>query len=194
MPSCYNTIITSGQIRRWDSGRHSGTDLRYLSGIVLEHISTKDQSGPIYHDLTENMPESYTGTDDYYNHNLYSGWQHWGMGVGNPLITSPVYNSNHQLRFRNNRVKAWHLGVQGNPSEQLSWRALATLTQNWGTYVEPLDDIVNTQHYLLEAAYVPAFMPKLKVTLAASLDHGKILGNSFGAQCTFRYTIRLPRR
>lgn len=170
------------------------TKNRYLSGIVLEHLSTKDQSGPVYHDFTDNIPESYTGIDDYYNHNLYSGWQHWGMGVGNPLITSPVYNNNHQLRFRNNRVKAWHLGVQGNPSERLSWRALATITQNWGTYIEPLDDIVNTQHYLVEAAYVPAFLPKLKVTLAASLDHGKILGNSFGAQCTFRYSIRLPRK
>ncbi len=165
-----------------------------ISSFVLEHLSTKDQSGPVYHDFTHNIPESYTGIDDYYNHNLYTGWQHWGMAIGHPLITSPIYNANHQLRFQNNRVKALHVGLEGMPSSRLGWRLLATWTRNWGTYATPLDDVVQTQHYLAEARYTPSFLPGWKITMGVALDRGDLLGNSFGVQCTVRKSFNLRKR
>ena len=163
----------------------------FLSGIVVEHLSTKDQAGPVYHDFTQNIPESYTGMDDYYNHNLYTGWQHWGMAIGNPLLTSPIYNYNHKLMFQNNRVQAWHIGLQGSPCENLHWRFLATATRNWGTYVQPFDDVVNTQHYLVEASYLPSFLSNWKMTIGLGVDRGKTLGNSVGLQCTLRRSFIL---
>ena len=129
-----------------------GLDLKlpdnpYVSNIVVEHMSTKDQAGPVYHDATTNIPESYTGIDNYYNHHLFTGWQHWGMAIGHPLITSPLYNDDNIITFRNNRIRALHIGVDGQPSERLTWRALATFTRNWGTYAKPFDDVISQNHF-----------------------------------------------
>lgn len=166
---------------------------RYVSSVLVEHLSTKDQAGPVYHDTTENIAESYTGRDDYYNHNIYSGWQHWGMSLGTPLLTAPVYNPTHRLYFRNNRLTAWHLGLSGDPVAGLSWRALATFTSNWGTYREPFDDIIRQQHYLAEATLAPRQAQGWRLTLATAYDHGGLMGNSFGATVTIRKTVCLKR-
>lgn len=168
-------------------------DNPYVSHVLVEHISTKDQAGPIYHDATVNIPESYTGRDNYYNHGLYTGWQNWGMGIGHPLLTSPIYNTDHHLVFRSTRIRALHLGIDGNPTSELAWRAMATITRNWGTYSEPYDDIIHQQHYMAELSYAPQRLSNWSGTLGIGLDHGKLIGNSFGAQCTIRYNIPLKK-
>lgn len=168
----------------------------YVSHVLVEHLSSKDQAGPVFHDRTENIPESYTGVDEYYNHQLYSGWQNYGMAIGTPLLTSPIYNSNHNLYFYNNRVRALHIGVDGNPCNSLSWRLLATWTRNWGTYIYPLDDIRHQQHYLAEATYSPSSLNGWQATLGIGYDHGHsdIIGNSFGSQLTIRKTFNFARK
>ena len=176
-----------------------GLDLKlpdnpYVSNIVVEHMSTKDQAGPVYHDATTNIPESYTGIDNYYNHHLFTGWQHWGMAIGHPLITSPLYNDDNIITFRNNRIRALHIGVDGQPSERLTWRALATFTRNWGTYAKPFDDVISQNHFMAEATYIPKFMNGCTATLALAMDTGKLIGNSFGAQLTIRKTIDLDKK
>ena len=163
----------------------------YISNILVEHLSTTDQAGPVYHDSTPNIPESYTGIDNYYNHGLYSGWQNWGVSMGTPLITSPIYNDNNTLQFYNNRVKAWHIGIDGNPTPWLSWRMMATFTRNWGTYAQPYDDILKQQYYLAELTTLPPFAKGWKATLSLGLDHGEVIGNSVGAQLTIRKTFSL---
>ena len=40
---------------------------------------------------------------------LYTS-QHWGMGIGNPLLPGPIYNKNGQITFISNRVLAHHIG------------------------------------------------------------------------------------
>lgn len=167
----------------------------YISHILIEHMSTKDQAGPLFHDKTDNMPESYTGIDDYYNHSLYSGWQNYGMTIGNPLITSPIYNKNHQFRFNNNRLRALHIGVDGNPTDWLSWRFLATITRNWGTYFEPFDDVRNEQYFLAEATVCPTKFAGWQATIGIGYDHGDLdmIGTSFGAQITIRKTFNFKK-
>lgn len=165
----------------------------FVSHVLIEHLNTKDQAGPVYHDSTHNMPESYTGIDNYYNHGLYTGWQNWGMGMGNPLLTAPIYNQPHVLQFRNNRLRALHIGVDGNPTPDISWRLLATITRNWGTYRQPFDDVLRQQYYLAEATWAPSFLRGWRATLAIGLDHGAVLGDSFGAQLTLRRTVTLGK-
>lgn len=165
----------------------------FVSHIVIEHMSTKDQAGPVFHDTTANIPESYTGIDNYYNHDLYSGWQHWGMGIGHPLLTSPIYNGNHTMEFLNNRVQAWHIGIDGNPSAEWAWRLMATWTRNWGTYDKPFVDINNQQYYLAEATYMPQSLRGWQATLGLGIDHGTLIGNSTGAQLTIRKTFNLKK-
>ncbi|MCF0198874.1 MAG: hypothetical protein HUK02_06065 [Bacteroidaceae bacterium] len=163
----------------------------FLRHVVVEHMSTKDQAGPVYHDATPNIPESYTGVDNYYNHHVYAGWQHWGMAIGNPLITSPIYNADHQLIFRNNRLLAWHVGLDGAPCDQVRWRFLGTFTQNWGTYVFPLAEVEKEQHLLAEATYLPSWAKGWLGTFGLGLTHGQLVGNTFGAQLTIRKTFKL---
>lgn len=153
----------------------------FLKTIVVEHLSSKDQSGAVYHDESPSLPDHICGRDNYYNHHLYSGWQNYGMGIGNPLLTSPIYNSDHCLEFRNNRVAAWHVGLSGEPMKNLSWRALASFSRNYGTYVTPLDDILSQTYLMGEATYS---MRRLALTLAIGYDSGHLVGNSFGAQLT----------
>lgn len=60
-----------------------------VTTLVYEFLRTTDQSGAIYHDHTEAIPDQISARDNYYNHGLYTGWQHWGQAIGNPLFTSP---------------------------------------------------------------------------------------------------------
>lgn len=163
---------------------------RYVSHFLVEHISSKDQAGPVYHDSSQNIPESYCGIDNYYNHGLYTGWQHWGIGMGNPLFRSPIYNKRHAIIFENNRLQAWHIGVDGNPSDEWSWRLLASFTRNWGTYTYPYPDIKSQIHYLAEATFSPKRLSGWQGTIAIGYDRGKEFGNSTGIQMTIRKTFK----
>ena len=98
------------------------------------------------------------------------------------------------ITFRNNRIRALHIGVDGQPSERLTWRALATFTRNWGTYAKPFDDIISQNHFMAEATYIPKNMNGCTATLALAMDTGKLIGNSFGAQLTIRKTIDLDKK
>ena len=166
---------------------------RFLTTAVLEFMTSTDQSGAVYHDETPNLPDKMAGRDNYYNHNLYAGWQHYGQAIGNPFITSPLYNEvfGHAniLSFYNNRVKAWHIGLAGDPSPQWHWRAKASFTRNWGTHYIPLPDILRQTYVMAEATYRPQWAAGWQASLALGLDHGDLIGNSFGAQLTMRYRI-----
>lgn len=163
----------------------------YLSHFLVEHLSTKDQSGPVYHDPTPSMSDKFAGQDNYYNHGHDSGWQHWGMGIGHPLIMSPIYNDDHLLMFKSNRTQAWHLAADGNPTNEFAWKMMMTWTRDWGTYGAPLDDVVNQQHYLISLQYAPSWAYGWNGKLDIGLSHGELIGNTFGAQLTLRKELRL---
>ncbi len=163
----------------------------FVSNIVVEHISTKDQSGAVYHDQSATIPDKMNGRDNYYNHNIYSGWQHWGMSLGHPLITSPIYNGKGEITFRNNRIKAWHIGLSGHPTDWLTWRAMLTFTENWGTYMQPFDDVLRQNSFFAEIGYSPKRFKGWDAKVGFAVDNGDVLGNSFGGQFTLRKSFSL---
>lgn len=166
---------------------------RFVSAAAIEHMSTRNQSGAVYHDRTKSIPDKMNGKDNYYNHNIYAGWQHWGMAIGNPLITSPIYNEDGKIMFHNNRVKAWHIGLCGDPTPELHWRLFLTFTQNWGRYAIPFKDKLDQQYYMAEIGYKPNKLKGWSGKLAFGLDHGDLLGNSFGTQLTIHKSFTLIR-
>lgn len=158
----------------------------WLRNIVLEYMYTKYQSGPIYHDHTTAVPDHIGGADNYYNHTIYTGWQHWGQAIGNPLFRSPIYNEDGTIDFRNTRFIAFHLGIDGTPTERLSYRALATCQSGWGTYGNPYDKKHHNVSLMVEAAYR---LPKdWSVSCAYGMDFGHILGANAGLQLTVSKT------
>ena len=109
----------------------------WLRDVVFEYLYTKYQSGPIYHDHSEGMSDHTGGWDNFYNHAIYPAWQHWGQVIGNPLYRSPLYNDDGTIYVHDNRFTSFHLGIDGQPFEQLDYRILATYQTGVGTYEDP---------------------------------------------------------
>lgn len=161
---------------------------RWLNQVLYEYIGTKEQSGPIYHDETPHVSDQISGRDNYYNHNIYNGWQHWGMSMGTPFMISPIYNSKKQLMFKNNRAIVHHVGLAGNPTAALSYRVLFSHAKYWGTYHEPLIDTFEKTSALLELTYNPVSWKGWQVSGAFAFDYGGIPGNSIGGGIVVRKT------
>ncbi len=175
-----------------------GAELRlkrtpWLSAIVLEYMYTKYQSGPVYHDHTPGMPDHIGGMDNYYNHHIFTGWQHWGQVMGNPLYLSPIYNTDGRIEVKDNRFTALHAGASGDISGNLHYRMLGSWQKGWGTYRVPYPDPRSNLSLMLEACYkFPQTSPLggWSITAAAGLDSGELRGTSQGLQMTIRKTWR----
>lgn len=161
---------------------------RIVSDIVYEFLYMKDQAGPVYWDHTPEIDYQISGRDEYYDHYIYNGWQHWGQGIGNPLLTSPLYNSDHNIYFYSTRVISNHLGFKGDPSDQVSYRVLASHTRSWGTYYVPFERAKANFSWLAEVKYHPAKLKGWEASLSLAMDHGSLIGNSFGAQLSISKT------
>ena len=155
-------------------------DCRWLEGVVVEYLYTKYQGGPVYHDHTANVDIQISGRDNYYNHHLFTGWQHWGQVMGNPLYRSPLYNDDGKIEVEHNRFKAWHLGFNGSPIDGLHYRVLATWQRSFGSYYYLPPTPVENVSLLAEASY--ALRHGWLVKGAFAMDNGKLRGESYGVQ------------
>ncbi len=159
----------------------------FLGAIVYEHLGTKDQSGSVYHDKTQNVSDQISSQDNYYNHGIYTGWHHAGMAIGSPLLLSPIYSSNN-IYFYHNRITAHHLGLSGRPCSQIDWRLLVTHQKSWGTYDTPLTNPQRGNYLLAEVGYHPRKVAGLEIRAAYGMNQGKLLGESHGAMLTVVYS------
>lgn len=153
---------------------------RWVSDVVYEFLYMKDQSGPVYWDHTPDINEQVSGRDNYYNHYIYNGWQHWGMGIGNPLIISPIYNDSHKMYFKSTRMWGHHLGFKGQPLDELGYKILASYQKSWGTYDVPFKDPKDSFNLLVEAQYKPKKLRGWEADLSFGLDTGSLIGRSCG--------------
>ncbi|MEG1562472.1 MAG: capsule assembly Wzi family protein [Bacteroides sp.] len=158
------------------------------TSVVAEFLYTKHQSGAFHWYATPDVDESYTGADNYYNNGQFVGWEHWGQGVGNPLLIAPLYNTDGGLNFNSTRVKAFHLGISGKPLKEIEYRLLMSFAQHWGTYGSPYPEIKSNKNALLELSYLPAKSKGWQFTLAVAVDGGDLIGKSQGAMFSIRKT------
>ncbi len=162
-----------------------------ITGVVLEYLQTTNQGGPIHwapNDYAQtNLNHQATGADEYYNNVFYTGWQHWGLTSGTPLITSPIYNPNGELRMFNNRVKAIHLGVAAAFNNRWSGRLLTHAAKGWGTPHVPLTQVSENISILCELNY---FLVKRigiwQISSSLAIDKG----NQFGDNIAFSIGVR----
>lgn len=155
---------------------------RWVRDIVVEYMYTKYQSGSIYHDHTININDHIGGCDNYYNHYIYTGWQHWGQVIGNPLYRSPIYNNDGLISVEDNRFVAFHLGIGGRPTDNLEYRILASYQRGFGTYDYPYNKKHHNASFMVEAAY--HLHHNWNVKGAYGMDFGAILGHNAGFQLT----------
>lgn len=152
----------------------------YVGKFLYEYLITKDQSGPVYNDTNSNNPEQVSGRDNYYNHSLYGGWQHWGQAIGNPLLGSPIYNTNGVISFPYNRIKAHHFGLQGQPVAGLDYRLRVSYVRSWGSYGSPLPNVAHMVSAALQVGWRPARLNGWGAGVGIGFDNGKVFGNNFG--------------
>ena len=154
----------------------------WIKGITLEYFNLKNQSGPIYHDSNSLIPDQISCADNNYWHHTYNGWFNYGMMIGTPLITSPVYNTDGTLRIYNNRVEAFHMGIEGALLKWLNYRLLLTKSNNWGTYSIPFTEMKKNTSGLFELTFKPNKAWNIKASFA--FDSGKLYGNNYGGMIT----------
>ena len=160
---------------------NKATGRQYVRGAVVEYYQTTNQSGPLHWDAGDypeparsQITELVVGNDDYYNHLYYFGYSHYGMTPGNPLITSPIYNKDGYHMYRDNRVKAWHLAVEGELTDRLAYLVKGSYREGWGTYNVPLLHKHHSFDGLLEGRY---HCGPWKLGAAYGFDVGNIYGD-----------------
>ena len=160
-----------------------------ISQVVVEYNSTRDQCGSIHHASSANVPARIFGQAFYYYNSSYPAWQHWGMTAGTPLMYSPLYRTDGALLITDGRIRAFHLGLLGRPTDTLRWRFLATHVRTWGSYIDPLPTPANTFSGLAEVTWQPSFASGWQGTAALALDRSTRLGNSTGLQLGLKKTF-----
>lgn len=157
----------------------------WINKIVFEYIQTTNQSGSFL--FPSEIPISgmngrIGGNDNYYNNSVYStGWSYFGRGIGNPLLTSPGYNSDGSLNFKNTRIKAWHIGLAGNFHPNLSYRILGTSIYSYGTMSTPFLSRNHAYAGLVECNYIRSDWKGWQIGVQIAGDNNMVLaGKNIG--------------
>lgn len=154
---------------------------QWINNLVLEYYQSTNQSGPM-HGIDFSEIKKTGGADDYYNHVVYAGWSHWGIGMGSPFVASPIYNKNGDPTFLYNRVKAIHLGWSGNITSEWTYRAKLSFNRTWGTPFKPIPEILENFSTFAEFKYVPNKWQGWSFTGSVAFDIGDIYGDNLGFQ------------
>lgn len=154
---------------------------QYVRKVVAEYFQSTNQSGPLHFDrgdfpepIRSQITDFVTGNDEYYNHTFYGSYSHYGMTPGIALITSPIYNRNGSTQFRDNRVKAWHMGLSGELTDRLSYLAKGSYREGWGTYNIPLPQKHHSFDAMLQGTYASG---PWQFSAACAFDSGNIYGD-----------------
>ena len=155
---------------------------QYVRGAVFEYFQSTNQCGPLHWDsgdypepIRSQITDLVTGADDYYNHMFYGGYSHYGMTPGIGLITSPIYNQDGYSLFRDNRVKAWHFGINGEITDHLSYLLKGSYREGWGTYRL---QTLKSKHHSFDAMFQGIYTTgPWQFSAAYAFDKGNIYGD-----------------
>ncbi len=159
--------------------------LPWLRVLVVEYLTTRDQSGPFHFIWFDHgkYPGVGGGNDDYYNNIEYTtGHSYFNRALGTPLILSPEYNEDGRLGFQCNRVRDWHVGAEGALSPHLDYRVLFTYMNGWGRHAAPFLKKKRSAATFVGLTYTHPHLQGWHFEGALSLDTGSLLGDNFAFQ------------
>lgn len=166
----------------------------YLNNLVVEYYQSTNQSGPMHGVDFDKWCKKTGGGDNYYNNYAYPGWTHWGRSIGTPLAASPMYNDNGVLSFLYTRVKAVHIGVSGNLTDEWDYRFKMTFNKTWGTVFKPTIEPLSNFSAFAEFIYCPKKLAGWSFTASVGGDTGEIYGDNLGMQLRIRKDFSLLRK
>ena len=110
------------------------------------------------------------------------------MIAGNPMVMSPVYNTDGFPAVVTNRMRAIHLGLESAPLSCLSVRMLASWRKAWGNGYLPLIKPRHSFSAMLETMFAPDAIKGLSVNLRLGIDRGSLPSNAAGAELGIIYS------
>ena len=175
----------------WGLEYRNTSGLPLIEGAVIEYIDFTNQSGPIHWTPNDRPGTPITshssGADDYYNNYCYDGYHNRGMAIGSPMVKSPIYNTDGYLRFTDNRLRGFHLGLMGDIGSEVSYRALLSWRKSFGTPFIPHRTPLTGTSMMLEATYTPHWLQGLEIKAQLAHDHGTLYGDNTGALFSIYY-------
>jgi len=165
----------------------SSESWKYISKIVLEIVSTTDQSGKSHGYYVDTIFIMQGGNDDYFTHFIYEeGWTKNGMTIGTPFITSPnlvPFSTDEYLP--NNKIRALHIGIEGK-IDHIDYIAFYTVSGNYGTNNHPFPDKKDQHSVLLKGTINNLFPCKLSLSAAVAFDIGELYKNNLGLMISLK--------
>lgn len=153
---------------------------RWVESIMYEFLNTTDQSGP-WHDRDGLC---YAGSDSYYRNGVYSGgWNNYLHTIGNPYLTSPLYNADGTPYSLNTRVRVHRVGVRGH-IYGFRYSLIASYARNYGNSQYQVRPLSHNTALLLDVHRLVPQAWNLNFGLRLAADIGDQFGNTFGAQLT----------
>ena len=120
---------------------------QYVRGAVFEYFQSTNQCGPL----------------------------HWDSGDRpEPIRSQITYNKNGYTGFSDNRIKAWHLGVNGELTGHLSYLVKGSYREGWGTYKQPLPERHHSFDAMLQGIYTTGAW---QFAAVYAFDKGNIYGD-----------------
>lgn len=166
-----------------------------IEGAVIEYVDFTNQSGPIHWTPNDRPGTPITGhssgADDYYNNYIYNGYQNRGMSIGSPFVKSPLYNQDGYMRYRDNVLRGFHIGLKGYLASDWRYRLKASYRKAWGTPLLPRVGSVDDFSMMAEVSFTPwhgCFYGPWTMTAAVAMDHGKLYGNNWGGLLGITYS------
>lgn len=179
----------------WQVGFDGVWGLRYeaarrgvVEAVAVEYLDFTNQGGPILWDPTSLMPNKATGADNYYNNFMYNGWANYGMAIGSPAFKAPIYNTDGYLRFYDNHLRGFHVGIKGHITTDLRWRALLSYISSNGTPYRPRAQRKEVTSALVEAIYAIPAVKDLTLKGQIAFDAGSLYRPAFGVYLSAVYT------
>ncbi len=183
-----------GKLNGWDGLyglEYRGDDDAIVSNVVAEWLTTTNQSGPIHWAPADHpntiVNHQATGNDNYYNNYCYNGYHTAGQSIGTPMLPSPVWNTTGVVGFNDNRVRGFHLAVEGRISAQWRYRVMGGHRSAWGTLSAPREAAAHATSLIVEATYHPSWLGNLDAKASFAIDRGSLLGNRVGAMLSVTY-------
>lgn len=156
-----------------------------------------------------NQGHIFGGRADNLNNGMYyRGYSYHGQSMGTPLFHTysmvkayaPNWTPNNHGIFINNRVRALHLGLQGDVTTRLDYIFKLTMTANYGHWAEKYRSRYSWEltpnyffgeskyqhHSYLKLNYRDWMIEKLNITGAIGYDFGELY-NSFGVNIGIEY-------
>lgn len=154
-----------------------------IEKATFEFLYTLSQGGPTFGSTNFTR-----GNDNYFNHQqYYDGWSYRRQIIGTPFIvkkedTQLNYPDNIYEIANSNRVRVYHLGLQGYIGEAMSFRGLISLSHHYGNYNFPYPVPAKQLSGIFQLSNSLIKNQKISWNAAIAFDRGALFANSVGAR------------